>query len=38
MASLEDFAKYISTTSLVVAIVFMIGAIQNSGAILDTCN
>jgi len=38
MASREDFAKYISTISLVVAIVFMIGAIQSSGAILDTCN
>ena len=38
MASLEDFAKYISTASLVVAVAFMIGAIQSSGAILDTCN
>ncbi len=38
MVSREDFAKYISTASLVVAIVFMIGAVQSSGAILDTCN
>lgn len=38
MPSREDFAKYISTVSLVVAVVLMIGAVQSSGAILDTCN
>ena len=38
MASREDYAKYISTASLVVAGAFMIGAVQSSGGILDTCN
>ena len=38
MASREDYAKYISTASLLVAVAFMIGGVQSSGAILDTCN